>query len=353
MAVQVLARVVAEADAAQEVHCQVEARLLLATAAAALRSSLPTAYAVARSAAVLAESLDDPALRIRAALAAALPPVVLGAGARERSRLEALHARAGEVGDPRLRYEVALSLCLVLHEVGACELPELWASASDLADRTHSQDELRLLDALVSLERGLLSRCDRLLDDLPARFESVLVDHGALLVRARLRAALGDRAGAVRLLGEVVADDRLPSPGLLTAEAGARLALLSAHDDLELARRSLAGALAATAPRAYPREQVCLLQARAAVLSAEGSDEAAATLALASAHAAGRAGLVHQEAQSHVLRTSLLRRAGDDGRARRSLERAADLRQRAGVTVPLPRTSRAGQGAAGPPLPVL
>ena len=94
-----------------------------------------------------------------------------------------------------------------------------------------------------------------------------MADDAASLVRARLLLAQDpeDPRAVVVLRQVLVVDDTGPS--MFAPEAAARLAVLLARSHPGEARCCIERALELTGPRMHPRERVCVLMARAAVLA--------------------------------------------------------------------------------------
>jgi DNA-binding SARP family transcriptional activator len=319
-ALAVLRDAVAQADDTDDLQAQAQARVLLAAAAARCRA-FGEAYAVGKAAVTLAELTGDPLLRVRAVHALAQTPAYLGGAQRERDLLLRLREQAVALGDARVVCDVSLTSCLVLHDLGDPQLDQLWPAVAGLAGATRRGRVRLLLDALVSLERDQPRRTERLLQELVGSPGDPLVDAAAQLVLGRLRAAVGDVDGAVAVLTPLVAASPGTGSTLLLPEAAAHLALLQAPTDAPAAERTLALAVEAAGDRSYPRERVSVLRARAALLAATGDPQAAATMALASALSARRAGLVHQERQSQRLRAALLEQAPRSPQPRAPLAR--------------------------------
>lgn len=303
-ALALLRRAVDEADGTSDLTVQVEARVLLAATAARQRQ-FTEAYAVGKAAVSLAELAGEPVLFVRAAHVLAQAPAWLGGALRERGLLARLLEQARTSGDPAAICDVSLTSCLVLHELGDAEAERVWSPLQGLAQSTGRLRVHRLLDAVLSLDRDQVRRTERVLAELLGEPGDRLVDSAGHVVLARLRAGLGDVDGAVAALDTVVEDAAVTGVTLLVPEAAAHRALLQAPTDVAAAERSLTLATEVAGERSYPREQVCMLRARAALLGAVGRPEAGATMALAAALAARRAGLVFQEAQSQRLRDAL------------------------------------------------
>ncbi len=196
----------------------------------------------------------------------------------------------------------------MLHDLGDPGAERLWPSLIDLARSTRRACACRLVDAVVSLERDHVRRAERRLGEVAGSCDHPVHAQAAQLVLARLRAGTGDVAGAVEALDAVVLGARATGVLLLVPEAAAHRALLLSGSDPAAAEGSLDLAVQVAGDRAYPREQVCVLRARAGLLAAAGRPQAAATMALAAALSARRAALVHQEAESYRLRAALLGR---------------------------------------------
>ena len=327
--VQELRQAVEDADEAEDVEVQVEARVLLARVSGQLRT-FDVADRTAKEAMVLAESAGTPAMFVRSAHALLQAAAFLGDGLRQLPLLRRARELSLGAGDAREARDVGLTLCLVLHDLGDPEFAALWPQVSALTERGESSRLHDLVDACVSLERGQLGRAARLLDALPEQLEAVVADDAVAILRARLRIACHDPAGAAADLEGVLGRPR-SAPGLFAAEAATRLAALVAPSDPARARRLLTRAGRLAGDRLHPREQVCTLRARAALLAAEGELDGAATLALAAALNAGHAGLVFQEAEALELRAELLAAGGHPGRAQAERDRAALLLDGAGA----------------------
>lgn len=345
-AVALLQSSIVEADGATDVEAQVEARVLL-TRAAGQRRDFALAERTANEAMVIAETAGTSVMFVRAAHCLVQTAVYLG-DARRRLPLA---GRARELslaaGDPAQIADVGLTYCLALHDLGDRLFASTWSRVSQLTDGGPHSRLRHLLDAHISLERGQLVRAARLLDQLP-HLDLVVADDAVCIMRARLLAAGGDRDSAVAALEDLVRQ-RGAEPTMLAPEALARLAALVAPADPGRGRRHLEQGVRLAAGRLYPRERVCLLQARAVVLAAEDEPEGAATVALAAALTARRAGLVFHEAGSFELRADLLVAAGAASRAAADRRRAAGLclaagaplRARSGTDAPVAVTRRA------------
>jgi len=329
-----LERAVIDADDAQDVATQVEARVLLARVSGQ-RRDFDRADRAAREAMVLAETVGTPTQWVRAAHALVRTAAFLGDGHRQLELLRRVRERSLSCGDPGEADDVALTHALVLHDLGDPDFDAVWTRAgSATQDGRHALLQ-HLMDSHLSLERGHRNRASRLLDDLPARIGVAVADDAAAVLRARLLLTQDptDPAAAAMLRQVLVVDEEGPS--MFGPEAAARLAVLEARSRPDEAQRCVDLALELTGQRMHPRERVCLLQARAALL-ARDDPRGAATLALAAARTAQRAGLVFCEADAHDQRADLLVLAGQPGRARAVSERAAELRTGAGALLPGP-----------------
>jgi DNA-binding SARP family transcriptional activator len=308
VAAGLLQRAVQDADASDDIEAQIEARVLLCRAAGQ-RRDLVVAYEAGKAALALAEPTGSASLFARAAHALVQTPAFLGGGLRELALVKRAYERSVTAGDLAAVSDVGLTYCLVLHDLGSADFDRTWDTVSRLGQRSGRARLRLLLDVLFCLERDQLSRAGRLLAELPDRLEAVVADQAVHLLAARLAEARGDVEGAVAGLSAIVHRDHGGSPLLLVPEAAARLAAVLAPTEPGRAQEQLDLALRTAGARLYPREQVCVLRARAALLAAEGRQESAATLALAAAIAARRSGLVFQEAAALRYREHLLHAA--------------------------------------------
>lgn len=307
----VLQLAVEEADAAGDVGAQVEARVLLARAAGLTRD-FPAANRAGKAALALAEAVGDDALFIRAAHALVQTPAYLGSGLQVLGLTQRAWQRSLAMRDPVVIGEIGRTYCLVLHDLGSPEFGGAWRAIEGLARRGGKERLHCLLDALFSLERGELTRADRLLQAVPRGVDTAAGDHAELLLGSRLSLVRDDVQAAVTSLTAIVEDPRAATVTLLVPEAAARLALILAPVDQEAAVAYVARAVEAGGAQLHPREHVCLLEARAALLSAAGRPGEGATVALAAALAARQAGLVRPEAGATRLREELIRVAVTD-----------------------------------------
>jgi DNA-binding SARP family transcriptional activator len=306
VAAGLLQRAVQEADASDDIEAQIEARVLL-TRAAGQRRDLLVAYQAGKDALALAESTGSASLFARAAHSLVQTPASLGGGLRELALVKRAYERSAAAGDLVAASSVGLTYCLVLHDLGSPDFDHTWSTVSRLGQRSGPTRLRLLLDVLFCLEREQLARAGRLLAELPDRLEAVLADHAVHLLAARLAEARGDVEGAVAGLTAIVQGDLARTSLMLVPEAAARLAALLAPTQPAQAQEHLELALRTAGLRLYPREQVCVLRARAALLAAEGQSRSGATMALAAAMGARRSGLVHHEAVALRHRDDLLR----------------------------------------------
>lgn len=336
-----------DADDAQDVAAQVEARVLLA-GVRGQRRDFDRADRAAREAMVLAETAGTPAQWVRAAHALVRTAAFLGDGLQQLELLRRVRERSLSCGDPDGADDVALTHALVLHDLGDPEFEAAWDRVRSATESGRHALLRQLLEIHLSVERGQRQRASRLLAELPQELGTGLAADAASIVRSRLLLAEdpADPAAAVAL--EAVLLPREQGPSMLGPEAAARLAVLRARSDPGAARCLVDLALALTGQRMHPRERVCLLQARAALL-ARDDPGAAATMALAAARTAGRAGLVLLEADARDHRAELLAAARRPGCARAEAEGAAELRVRAGHV----RRGACVRGAGVPGVPAL
>lgn len=313
-AVDMLLRTMLAADEAGDVRSQVEARILLARAGGQ-RRDFSLAERSAKEAMLLAQRVGDDAMFVRATLALVQTPVFLGDGLRQLDllrRIRDLSVAASAATDAE---DLALTWCLVLHDLGSPDFETTWQQVSVSAG-ARRQGRLRdLLEVHFCLERGQPRRARRLLDRLPQTLGALVADDAAQVLRARLLMHEDDLDGAALALRSVLGD-RPSGPSLLAPEAGARLATILAMTDPVAARRHLDDARARTVQRAFPREQLLILRANAELLFAAGRPAGAATVALATALTAHRAGLVVYEAEARARRATLLDAARAQVRSR-------------------------------------
>lgn len=311
-AIDLLHRSIEQADAAGDLEAQIGARALLARAAGQQRE-FPIAMRAGKAALTLAEATGDVSQFVRAAHALCQIPAFLGDGLASGTLLQRAYERSVAARESALSSEVGLTYCLVLHELGSSDFHRVWAHVQAGTNRGRYGQLRQLLDALFTLERGQIARARRLLGELPlSLLQGGLADDCVGLIAARLAEARGDSSAAIGRLTAIVHDRDAAGPHLLVPEAAARLALLLAPENPIGARRNLRLAVRLAGDTLYPREQVCILRARAALLAAEGRNAPAATLALAASMAAGRAGLVFQQAAACQQRRDLLGSVTDD-----------------------------------------
>lgn len=301
-AADMLRLTIVAADDDGDLPSQIEARVLLARAAAH-RRDFCLAERVAKQAMVLAQGIRDDAGFVRAALALVQAPVVLGDGLRQSDLLRRIvDMGAGSAVDTG---GLTLTWCLALHDLASPHFEQAWRQATASATASGHRRLHDLLEIHFHLERDEPRRARRLLDRLETPLGAVVADDAAQILRARLLVLEHDPEGAAAALGSVLAD-RPSGPSLLAPEAGARLASLLAPIDLVAAQQHLDRARALTCQHAFPREQVLMLRAGAELLSAAGQPAGAATVALAAAMTAERAGLVLHAAEARTRRAALL-----------------------------------------------
>ena len=323
-AISLLRRAVEQADTQDDMGAQIDARVLLSLSAAQ-RRDFETSQEAARTALSLAEVTDSPRLFARAAHALVVAPACLGRGQEVLPLLRRALDAAVAAPDAGLTSEIRLTLSLVLHDLGSDEFVHSWAltcapSQEGAVGRLHD-----VLEALVSLDRGQLRRAAQLLEAQPERSPSAVVAHAVDILRARLHERRGEHALAVSALTAVVVDDRSPMCPLFLPEAHARLAELLAGTEPALARVHLAQAGETAGAQVHPREQICLLRARAALLAQQGDLASGATMALTAALAARKANLPFEEAGAYALRAQLWEVSGATARAARNAATAAKL----------------------------
>lgn len=311
-AVTLLGETILAADDAGDIPSQIDARVLLARVAGS-RRDFDLAERSAKEAMVLAQGAQDGTLFLRSALTLVQTPSFLGDGLRQLELLSRLRDLSGRTIGTAASHGLDLTWCVVLHDLGHADFPQTWsrtAAASGLRQGRLCQ----LLDVHFSLERDQPRRARRLLDALPTPLGAVVADDAARILRARLLVLDRDHEGAAVLLREVLADPSA-GPRLLGPEAAARLAALLAPTDPVAAGQYLEQAAALAGSRIFPRERLLMLRASAELQAATGRPKGAATLALAAAMTAHRAGLVLHEADARSRRDSLLTPAGEQGRS--------------------------------------
>lgn len=308
-AADMLLRTILAADDAGDIGSQIEARVLLARAAGQ-RRDFSVAERSAKEAMLLAQGMGDDAMFVRAALALVQTPVFLGDGLRQVELLRRIRDMSATVSAAAEAGDLALTWCVVLHDLGSPEFASTWRQTSAPSSATGHARMRDLLEVHFCLERDQPRRARRLLDELPQPLGALVADDAAHILRARLLMVEHDLDGAAHALRSVLGH-RPTGPSLLAPEAGARLAALLATTDPSAAREHLEAARARTGEHMFPREEVLILRANAELLAATGHAAGAATATLAAALTAHRAGLVLHEAEAQARRAALLVQAAD------------------------------------------
>ncbi len=204
------------------------------------------------------------------------------------------------------------------------------ASDEAIADAIHEAEETRLggpwrwVLARTLVQRGQVERARDLTGATPWQIGSPTAQLLAVMGRAELMFADGDRSGAAAALSRGVEVAERTGALLLLPEVASRLVILREESDRESAHEFLDLAEVAIGESTSGRERVVVMLGRAAVRAIAGRALSAAVIAGGAATLATSLGLEHTAAEATAFRTDFIVAAAEvepDGERRKGERR--------------------------------